>query len=141
MKRITHLAAAAFAIVMAPAAIAEEPLLVGYWYSEDYQPNFRVTAQEVTLRRADGTYEDEFRRYEDCKLVLSQHESGTWTLVGDQLHTTTTSVNGRLAHFEDDYEVRTLTEKQFQYFHPKLGQLFTDTKVRANFRFPDCLTS
>ena len=140
MKRISQLAATLF-IALAPAAIAEEPALVGYWYSEDYQPNFRVTAQEVTLRRADGTYEDEFRRYEDCKLVLLQHEAGTWALTGDRLQTTTTSVNGRPAHFEDEYEVRSLTDKLFQYFHPKLGQLFTDTKVRPNFRFPDCLTS
>ena len=140
MKRITHLAVALL-FVTAPTAIAEEPLLAGYWYSEDYQPNFHVTAQEVTVRRADGTYEDEFRRYEDCKLVLLQHESGKWTLAGDRLHTTTTSINGRSADIEDDYEVRSLTDKQFQYFHPKLGQLFTDTRVRPNFRFPDCLTS
>jgi hypothetical protein len=123
-----------------PAA-AGESSLVGYWYSEDYQPDVHTTLQEVTYRRADGTYQDEFRRYENCVLVHRHTEAGTWLFAGDRYQTTTTSINGAPAHFEDDYDVRSMTDTQFQYFHPKLGQLFTDTRVHANFRFPDCLTS
>lgn len=133
--------AAILLVMAAPAAIADESLLAGYWYSEDYQPSIHRTAQEVTVRRADGTYDDEFRRYENCVLVYHQHEAGTWVLEGGRYRTVTTSINGVSAHLEDDYEVKSLTDRQFEYFHPKLGQLFTDRKVRANFRFPDCPTS
>jgi hypothetical protein len=127
--------------IAAMPAAADGPSLVGYWYSEDYQPAVHVTLQEVTYRRADGTYQDEFRRYENCVLVHRHTETGTWLFDGGRYQTTTTSINGVPAHVEDDYDVKAMTATQFQYFHPGLGQLFTDTRVRANFRFPDCPTS
>ena len=130
------------ALLAAPhSAAADRSTLVGYWYSEDYQPSLRVTVQEFTQRRADGTYNDEFRRYENCLLVFRQSETGTWTLDGGRLHTVTTSIDGSLAHFEDDYDVRSLTDKEFRYFHLNSGTLFTDLRVNAKFRFPDCPTS
>jgi hypothetical protein len=127
--------------IAAMPAAADGPSLVGYWYSEDYQPAVHATLQEVTYRRADGTYQDEFRRYENCVLVHRHTETGTWLFDGGRYQTTTTSINGVPAHVEDDYDVKAMTATQFQYFHPGLGQLFTDTRVRANFRFPDCPTS
>ncbi len=122
-------------------AAADERSLVGDWYAEDYQPSVRTTVQEISHRHADGTYEDEFRRYENCVLVLRQKEAGTWILDGDRYRTITLSIDGGAAHFEDEYEVRSLTDTEFQYFHSRLGQLFTDKRVSVNFRFPDCLTS
>ena len=133
--------AAALLLAAARLAGADQAALAGYWYSEDYQPSLRVTVQELTQRRADGTYEDEFRRYENCLLVFRQREAGTWTFDGDRFHTITTSIDGSLAHFEDEYEVRSLSDKEVRYFHPKSGAVFTDTRVKANFRFPDCPTS
>ena len=54
-----------FAAAM-PAA-ADGPSLVGYWYSEDYQPAVHATLQEVTYRRADGTYQYRDRAFDYYK--------------------------------------------------------------------------
>lgn len=129
----------------AAAAAADTPAasLEGYWYGKAYQPALRETTQELMHRRADGSYEIEFRLYRNCELVLDQKETGRWSVKGRLYHTDTLTVNGSPVDthdpsFHDDYEIEKLDAGKFTYRHVRTGVRDASRKVDANFIFPAC---
>jgi hypothetical protein len=120
---------------------AAEPSIEGNWYGEDYQLVWKATVQELIHRRPDGTFDIEFRRYENCVLKISQTEQGTWSVTEKLYHTQTDYINGAPAHYEDDYEIQSLDDKTFVYRHVETGQIFTGTRVSQRFVIPECRIS
>jgi hypothetical protein len=117
--------------------------IVGYWYGENYQPAFHNYFQALGQDRADGTFEVEFRRYENCKLVSRQRESGTWSIANGVVRGETTAIDGAATDrsdpsFRDAYDILKLDEHDFQSRHMPDGTIFKLQRVNAKFRFPDC---
>lgn len=121
-----------FLIWAAPAFAAD---VAGYWYGEGYQPLWHENAQWLMHLTAGGGYDIEFRQYRYCKLVLDQHETGTWTM-GDQFRTVTMRVNGIPTRYENDYRVGALTDTEFDITHVGTGQAYAEKRVDATFRIP-----
>lgn len=129
--------------VPASASAPSKVLLEGYWYGESYQPSLRETTQELIDRRADGTFEIEFRLYKHCTLAFEEKEAGRWSLNGRIYHTDTLYVNGRavdakLPYYQDDYAIEKLEEGVFTSRHLKSGVRSTSRKVTRDFIFPAC---
>lgn len=136
-------------LIVLPAAAIADPSpasqLEGRWYGESYQPSLGKKTQEVMDRRADGTFEIEFRLYENCELKFDEKEAGRWSVNGRIYHTDTLYVNGRavdtkLSFYHDDYEIERLGTGEFTYRHVKSGVTATSRKVGPDFIFPACGT-
>lgn len=136
----------ALLLVLPGAAIADTPsaaLLEGYWYGVSYQPVFREKTQELMHRRADGTFEIEFRLYKNCTLELEQKETGNWSIRRGLYHTDTLTVNGapvdeKNPSYHDDYTIEKLDGRAFTYTHVVSHVRATDMKVDRDFIFPAC---
>ncbi|HEX3497917.1 MAG TPA: hypothetical protein VHT04_01200 [Stellaceae bacterium] len=128
-------------VLFATPAAAADTSIEGHWYGENCQPALKTTAQELIYHRPDGTFDVEFRRYENCVLKLSQTEQGTWSLEDKLLHMQTDFVNGAPTHYEDDYEIQSFDGKTLIYRHTEDGQVFTETRVTPSFVIPECRIS
>jgi hypothetical protein len=137
-----------FLLLLALPAIAHAQsrplqLLEGYWFGESYQPLLRETTQELMHRRADGTFDIEFRLYKNCLLAMDQKETGRWSATERVYHTDTETVNGRKIDtgkpsYHDDYSIEKLDGDAFTYIHTKTEVRATSRRVRSDFIFPAC---
>src|SRR5262249_18284199 len=104
-------------------------------------PISKRMVQELMHRRSDGTFEIEFRRYDNCVLAMQQKEAGTWSVSGSIYHTETRFVNSHPVWYQDDYEIQVLDDKDFICRQIENDQIHTATKVSANFVIPECRIS
>jgi hypothetical protein len=100
--------------------------------------------QELDHDRADGTFDVEFRRYENCRLVFVEKEGGLWSISDGTVHQVTTSVNGRPVNAKadasliDDYKILVLDDHDYQSKWTKTGEVMKVWRVNEHFEFPKC---
>jgi hypothetical protein len=136
----------AFLVLVSVLAISDDTLsktMVGNWYGDNYQPAFHNYFQELDRVMADGTFEVEFRRYVNCKLVFHQDESGTWGISSGVVHRETTAINGANVdrnnpYFHDDYEILDLDEHDYRDRRLSDGTIYNLWRVGKKFEFSDC---
>lgn len=117
---------------------AEGTGLEGWWYGEGYQPYWQAYAQWIEHRDADGSFQIEFRRYENCVLVHRQLEAGTWRRDGNEIIDETNNIDGTAVAIVNEYDIETLSEHDLLIYHPKTDTHFRDVRVTADFDFPGC---
>ena len=127
--------------ILAISASAAEPSIEGHWYGENYQPVMKAMGQELIHHRPDGTFDVEFRRFENCILKVLQTEQGTWSIKDKLIHMQTDYVNGAPVHYEDDYEIQSLDDKTLIYRQLENRQVFTEQRVSPAFVIPECRIS
>jgi hypothetical protein len=127
---------AAACLLSLSASAAQTPSLVGFWLGEG-QPNVDGRIVYVSEIRPDGTFRSEFRKYENCRPVETNIETGTWTLTGDVQEMITTSVNGRTVSFSNVFTIERLTAVEQHARMQKNGYLFVETRL-PRFEFPPC---
>jgi hypothetical protein len=120
---------------------AADPPLVGDWYGEGYQPLMKTTMQWLMHRHDDGTFDIQFRHFENCILTEAQDEAGVWTFKDGLYHTLTLTVNGRRSVHDNEYRIESLTDDEMRYVHIGTGTPFSSRKVPPEFTFPDCKIS
>jgi hypothetical protein len=128
-------------MLLAARASAFDFSIDGVWYGEAYQPALKTTTQELMHRFPDGSFEIEFRHYDNCILTLDQVEAGTWSLSGNLYQTKTNLINGLPASFHEIYEIQSVDEKSMVYRHVGTGQVYRDEKVSPDFVIPECRIS
>jgi hypothetical protein len=121
------------------AAAADEPSLVGIWYSA-FQPD-EPDVMSLIEFRADGTFREEFRKCRSGDVVGKQFESGTWSVADGTEHTVTDTINGDAAQVEDSYRIESLTptERRIRMESKDQDYEFVGHRVET-FEFPDCFT-
>lgn len=129
MRRFLGFALCALMAVLSVAATAQD--LVGRWYGEGYQ--HRVYMHWLVDRRPDGSFSAEFRRYEDCKLVMQQQEVGRWRLEGNTYSTQTHVIDGRMVFFRDSYILQSVENGVMSYMHMASGTKFSARRVGGEF--------
>ena len=108
--------------------------LVGCWSGEDFQPVFQRKAKWFMNRRPDGSFSIEFAANERGVDLPIQVEEGKWNHK-DGVYTTLTlrvagrSVDAKDAQYTDTYEVKSVVDGLFTYYHPKMKLTFTSKKV------------
>jgi hypothetical protein len=133
LRHVRFFAAAALLSLAASPAAAQS--LVGFWLGRGQPGDDGVVY--VTEIRADGTFISEFRRYEGCRIVEKNVESGTWAVNGNVEEMITTNVNGRPVSFGNTYTIELLTETEQRARLQKNGHLFIERRL-AKFEFPPC---
>ena len=124
------------AMLCLPAAAAQTPSLVGFWLGQG-QPGLAANIVYVTEIRADGTFTSEFRKYENCRIVETNRESGTWSLNGKVQEMVTTDVNGTRVNFGNTFTIELLTDTEQRARLQKNDYLFVEKRL-ARFEFPPC---
>jgi hypothetical protein len=127
------LAALGFAAVASP--LAAEPSFVGIWYSA-FQPD-EPNVMSLIEFRADGTFNEEFRKCENGDYVGFQTESGTWSVADGVEHITAEIINGTPSKVEDTYKIEMLTDTERRIRLDPQGYVFVGHRV-ATFEFPAC---
>jgi hypothetical protein len=127
------------ATIATPAAAADEPSLVGIWYSA-FQPD-EPDVMSLIEFRADGTFREEFRKCQDGHAVGKQLESGMWSVTDGMEHTVTDMINGDAVQVEDVYRIESLTptERRIRMESKDQDYEFVGHRVET-FEFPDCFT-
>ncbi len=109
-------------------------LLVGCWSGEDFQPVFQRKAKWFMNRKPDGTFTIEFSATERGVELPIQIEEGKWNHK-DGAYTTLTlrvagnSIDPKDPQYTDTYEVKSIADGLFTYYHPKMKLTFTSKKV------------
>ena len=124
------------AMLCLPAAAATAPSLVGFWLGQG-QPGLPGNIVYVTEIRADGTFSSEFRKYENCRIIETNRENGTWTLNGKVQEMITTDVNGTRVNFANTFTIERLTDTEQRARLQKNDYLFVEKRL-ARFEFPPC---
>jgi len=113
--------------------------LEGNWYGEGYQPQTGKYHQWFKQQKADGTYIVDFRRYEECKLVERQVETGIWRRTPMGWCDKVTAINGRMVQStQDDYVIKDMDGTKMRYQHSGTGETWTSRRVGPDFKFPAC---
>ena len=133
--RTVALAAALFCMLGVPAIAGAAPSTIGIWYGEG-QPDDPKVLQLIEFR-ANGTFVAEFRKYDGCKVLYRQRESGTWTVDGTRKRMITQRIDGQPADFDDSYTIDRLTQTEQRVRHEPDGFAF-DMKRVEKFEFPTC---
>ena len=108
--------------------------LVGCWAGEDFQPVFQRRAKWFMNRKSDGTFSIDFAANERGVDLPIQIEEGKWNHK-DGMYTTLTlrvagsSVDAKDPQYTDTYEVKSVVDGVFTYFHPKMKLTFSSKKV------------
>ena len=108
--------------------------LVGCWSGEDFQLVFQRKAKWFMNRQSDGTFSIEFAANERGVDLPIQVEDGKWNHK-DGMYTTLTlrvagkSVDTKDPQYTDTYEVKSVVDGLFTYYHPKLKLTFTSKQV------------
>ena len=108
--------------------------LVGFWYGESGHDHY------IAHFVADGRFEIEFRRYDQCKTVRDTHKAGTWsTNLSDVVRITTTRVGENSISPEiKEYRSDRITDQEHNYTQVPSGGIFADRRVDEQFAFPEC---
>jgi hypothetical protein len=110
--------------------------LVGYWLGKGEPEDPDIVS--LLDFRADGTFVESFRKYDDkCKIVWQQTNSGTWSVSGNMQTLITQKAGNELIYLEDQYETELLTATQQHARHLRTGYVFMERRL-AKFEFPDC---
>lgn len=137
MQPLKALAIIALSIAMVSgcstnAVVALEPskILVGCWEGRDFQPVLGTSAKWLMQRRADGTFDIEFR----TPGRPPQRETGRWSVEGSTYTTITLTVDNepvdvRDPQFTDIYQLKDLSAHSMTYFHRKMNMTFQSIKV------------
>ena len=128
----------AITCLLAAAAPAFAFELAGIWYGRG-QPDDPDVVSLVELK-ADGTFRSEFRKYDKCKLLWRQTETGTWTAEGASQHFVVQTVDDRPVHIDEFYTTDMLSNTEQHVRLADEAFMFMEHRVAA-FEFPDCLTS
>jgi hypothetical protein len=115
--------------------------MIGLWYGEGYQPLFKSRFQWLMDRRADGTFEVEFRHYEECRLTYRSVETGTWSADSAQYVSRTLTINSRPVNVEHVYRIARHSDDEMDYIWIEGNVPYHSTKVDPVFRIPGCPTS
>ena len=110
----------------------------GRWYGYGYQPAWGFATQWIAHRKADGSLEVEFRRYEDCRLVLQQIERGGWTVEGSRYTAMIAEIDGKPVLRVEAYELQGQDGDIMRYRHLGSGQVFRARRVAEDFSWPAC---
>ena len=125
------------ALLAPTGANAEDDQLVGNWYGHEYQPGLGYL-QHISRRSADGKIAIEFRQYENCEMVWSQMERGTWWHDGMIETVEIEMIDGKTVDNVDHYEIIDVDDSGMQSRHVQSGMLFTYVRVSDEFDFPAC---
>src|SRR5882672_5635461 len=74
------------------AAAAAEPTMVGIWFSP-FQPD-EPNVMSLIEFKADGTFQEEFRKCDNGEFIGFQTEAGDWSVSNDVEHITAKLING-----------------------------------------------
>lgn len=116
-----------------PRPSANDPL-VGCWSGEDFQPVLQREAIWFMNRRPNGTFTIEFTTTERGDVLPIQTEEGRWSHK-DSTYTTLTlkiaghPVESKDPQYTDIYEVKSVSDRVFTYYHAKTNLTFTSKKV------------
>ena len=122
--------------LLGPPGRASAQDLSGRWYGEgETSSGF---AQWFFHLEPDGAFDIEFRAYKDCTQLFQHTESGSWSLSGDLLATTATTINGRSAYSYKSYVLLGLEGGEMRYRHVQTGLHFISRKVSVEFDWPAC---
>ena len=135
MLRLNVLYALVLVALCGAASAADQPSLVGFWYGIGEPDDPAIFY--IDYYHADGTFNSEYRKCENGKLVYQQTQSGKWSVKNGVLTMNADTVNGKADRFDHSYVIESLTEKEFraQYHNP--DYLFVETRIPA-FEFPPC---
>jgi hypothetical protein len=128
---------AALAAVALPAPSFAEATLVGIWYSP-FQPD-EPNVMSMIEFRADGTFQEEFRKCDKGEFIGYQTESGTWWVMGEVEHISADRINGDPATADADYAIVLLTDTERRIRMDPQGYIFIGHRVNK-FEFPACAT-
>jgi len=128
------------------ASLMDSKTLVGDWYGEG-QPN-SPQVMFLVHEYAGGTFTIEFR---DCSSgrAVDHVESGDWSYADDKETVVTEALNGRKAHFVDQYLTVSYDGRNRRYqliasdsLASEIGFVFSAVRVDKSFTLSDCkLTS
>ncbi len=110
----------------------------GRWYGFGYQPAWGFATQWIAQRLPNGDLQVEFRRYENCQLVLQQVERGSWMVEGSRYSSLIVQVDGQSAMRVEDYELLDQQGDIVRYRHLRSGQVFQARRVTQDFVWPEC---
>jgi hypothetical protein len=116
---------------------AADPTLVGIWYSP-FQPD-EPNVMSLIEFKADGTFQEEFRKCENGEFVGYQTEAGTWSVSDDVEHINAAFINGDPATAQADYKIVALTDTERRIRMDPQGLIFVGHRV-PSFEFPNCAT-
>ena len=138
MRKIPRLIAPPLlALLGITAASAAEPSMVGIWFSA-FQPD-EPNVMALIEFKADGTFEEEFRKCENGEVVGAYFESGKWSLMDGIERIVVETINGERSHNEDNYKIETLTDSERRVRLEGHDFVFASRRVN-NFEFPKCAT-
>ena len=132
MRRV---ALAVALLVLLPGAAPPAASLTGIWYGKGQPDDPDIVF--VDFFGANGSFIAEFRKYEGCRIVWQQVESGTWTMRGEIQVVRKTSVNGEAIDVEEHYRVESVTPTELRTRHIPTGYAFLERRI-ARFEFPNC---
>lgn len=129
--------------VPGPAFATSAGDLVGLWYGEGFQPLWDREAQWMADRRADGTFEIEFRIVYQCQVEMRQVETGVWDVSDETLRTVTETIDGIEVDMPilQEYVIESFDGDHFSYRHLGTGAAFQARRVQAGFSIPGCVSA
>ncbi len=129
-------------LAVGPAVAASMQDLVGLWYGEGYQPVPDRDMQWIVERRADGTFEAEFRIVNQCQVEVRQVETGRWGVFEQGFFTIVETIDGIavLPRGPDPYTIERIDENSIDYTHLGTGTAFKARRVQQGFSMPACVS-
>lgn len=140
MRRLAILLLCLLTPVSASALSMQD--LVGIWYGEGYQPMVDRDMQWIVERRADGTFNAEFRIVRDCQVEVRQLESGHWGIYDKGFYTLVDMIDGVEVGLREPhaYTVERIDENSIDYTYVALSIRFKATRVQHGFSMPACVS-
>jgi hypothetical protein len=128
------------ALALVPGAVMAEPSVVGYWYGRGEQPGVGAILDWLAIRRSDGRFFVEFRKYQNCRLQQVVREAGEWSVSGDTYSTRTLAIDGRILKkpYHDEYRLLSVDDHEMRYLHLGTEHEFKVRRVGEDFVFPPC---
>jgi hypothetical protein len=126
---------ACLTLLLLTAAAPAPAALTGIWFGKGQPDDPEIVF--IDFFGANGSFIAEFRKYEGCRIVWQQVESGTWRMRGDIQVVRKTSVNGKAIDVEEEYRVESVTPTELRTRHVPTGFAFLEKRI-ARFEFPNC---
>jgi hypothetical protein len=118
-----------------PVPAAGNSPFIGNWYGVGEPDDSSISY--IDSYHADGTFNSEFRKCEQNRVVWRQTETGTWTVANGTLRMISDTIDGKPERFDNSYSIELSSSNEF---HARLADpdfLFIEKRI-DKFEFPPC---